>query len=365
MAATLEGSEFKIIDLFKGQEDLKKKIIRAVGKAEDRFDEDALRMLRAVRIATVIGFSIEPKTKAAIKKNVAWMRFISAERIRGELMKIIASDKAAEGIELLRELGLLKHIIPELEEGYGVGQNKHHTYEVYKHNLLCLEFAAKKGFNKYVKMAALLHHVGKPRVKSGEGADSTFYNHEIVGAKMCRQILNRLKFSKKDVEKITKLVRYHLFYYNVDEVGEASVRRLVRQAGPENMEELLQVRMCDRIGSGCPKAEPYKLRHLKYLIEKVAQDPISVKMLKISGGEVIKILKIKPGPMVGDILSVLLGQVLLEPEKNKKKLLQEEVKRLSKLSEKEVKEEVKEAEEERQKIQTKRDEMTKNKYWVT
>ncbi|MCK5044502.1 HD domain-containing protein [Candidatus Parcubacteria bacterium] len=365
MAATLEGSEFKIIDLFKGQEDLKKKIIRAVGKAEDRFDEDALRMLRAVRIATVIGFSIEPKTKAAIKKNVAWMRFISAERIRGELMKIIASDKAAEGIELLRELGLLKHIIPELEEGYGVGQNKHHTYEVYKHNLLCLEFAAKKGFNKYVKMAALLHDVGKPRVKSGEGADSTFYNHEIVGAKMCRQILNRLKFSKKDVEKITKLVRYHLFYYNVDEVGEASVRRLVRQAGPENMEELLQVRMCDRIGSGCPKAEPYKLRHLKYLIEKVAQDPISVKMLKISGGEVIKILKIKPGPMVGDILSVLLGQVLLEPEKNKKKLLQEEVKRLSKLSEKEVKEEVKEAEEERQKIQTKRDEMTKNKYWVT
>ena len=365
MAIEPGRSGMKIIDLFGGEKDLKNKIIRAVGKAEDRFNEDALRMLRAARIATVIGFTIEPKTAVAIKKSIDWMRFVSAERIRDELMKIIVSDKAAEGIELLRELGLLKHIIPELEEGYGVGQNKHHVYEVYKHNLLCLQFAAKKKFNKYVKMAALLHDVGKPRVKSGEGADSTFYNHEIVGAKMCRQILNRLKFSKKDVEKITKLVRYHLFYYNVDEVGEASVRRLVRQAGPENMEELLQVRMCDRIGSGCPKAEPYKLRHLKYLIEKVAQDPISVKMLKISGDEVIKILKVKPGPIIGDMLSVLLGQVLFDPKKNQNKLLQEEVKRLSKLSEKDLQKEVKEAEDERQKIQTKRDEMTKNKYWVT
>ena len=365
MAAEPGRLGLKIIDLFGGEKDLKDKVIRAVGKPEERFDEDALRMLRAVRIATVIGFSIEEETAIAVKKNINWMRFVSAERIRDELMKIIVSDKAAEGIELLRELGLLKHIIPELEEGYGVGQNKHHVYEVYKHNLLCLEFAAKKKFNKYVKMAALLHDVGKPRVKSGEGADSTFYNHEIVGAKMCRQILNRLKFSKKDVEKITKLVRYHLFYYNVDEVGEASVRRLVRQAGPENMEELLQVRMCDRIGSGCPKAEPYKLRHLKYLIEKVAQDPISVKMLKISGDEVMKILKVKPGPIIGDMLSVLLGQVLLDPKKNQKKLLQKETERLSRLSEQDLQKEVKEAEEERQKIQTKRDEMTKNKYWVT
>ena len=191
MAAEPGRLGLKIIDLFGGEKDLKDKVIRAVGKPEERFDEDALRMLRAVRIATVIGFSIEEETAIAVKKNINWMRFVSAERIRDELMKIIVSDKAAEGIELLRELGLLKHIIPELEEGYGVGQNKHHVYEVYKHNLLCLEFAAKKKFNKYVKMAALLHDVGKPRVKSGEGADSTFYNHEIVGAKMCRQILNR------------------------------------------------------------------------------------------------------------------------------------------------------------------------------
>ena len=116
---------------------------------------------------------------------------------------------------------------------------------------------AKKKFNMYVRLAALVHDIGKPKSKMGQGESATFYNHEIVGAKITFQILNRLKFSKKDVEKITKLVRFHLFYYNVDEVGEASVRRLVKNVGPENMEELLQVRQADRIGSGVPKAEPY------------------------------------------------------------------------------------------------------------
>jgi poly(A) polymerase/tRNA nucleotidyltransferase (CCA-adding enzyme) len=186
-----------------------------------------------------------------------------------------------------------------------------------------------------------------------------------VGAKMTAQILNRLKFSKKDIEKIVKLVRYHLFYYNVDEVSESSVRRLVRQVGPENMEELLQVRMADRIGSGVPKAEPYKLRHLKYVIEKVSQDPISVKMLKISGNDVMKILKIQPGPKVGQILDVLLGYVLTDPKKNKKEFLEKEIKKLGNLSEKELNSLVQKARKEREKIEMKRDEMTKKKYWVT
>ena len=120
------------------------------------------------------------------------------------------------------------------------------------------------------------------------------------------------------MKKSSRLVRYHLFYYNVDEVGESSVRRLVRKVEPENMEELLQVRMADRIGSGVPKAEPYKLRHLKYVIEKVSQDPISAKMLKVSGNDVMRILKIQPGPKVGQILDILLGYVLEDPRKTKK-----------------------------------------------
>ncbi|GAG15918.1 unnamed protein product, partial [marine sediment metagenome] len=253
-----------------------------------------------------------------------------------ELMKIIMSERAADGIELLRQLGLLSHIIPELEEGHGVSQNKHHIYECYKHSLLSLEYAVKKGFNKYVRLAALLHDVGKPRSKRGQGESATFYGHEIIGARMTSEILNRLRFSKKDIEKIVKLVRYHLFYYNVDEVTESSVRRLVRQAGPENMEELLQVRYCDRIGSGVPKAEPYKLRHFKYVIERVSRDPISVKTLKVNGENVMKLLVVKPGPKIGQILDILLGQVLEDPKKNKKELLEKEIKELSKLTDKKL-----------------------------
>ena len=359
--------KIEIVDPFGGQEDLKNKIIRAVGNPEERFNEDALRMMRAVRFAVTLGedWKIEEKTAEAIKKNSPWLQAISKERIRDELIKIIMAERAAEGIELLRELQLLQYIIPELEDGYKVTQNKHHIYECYEHYLRSLDFAAKKNFNKYVRLAALFHDIGKPKVKNGEGPDATFYSHEIVGAKMTAQILNRLKFPKKDIEKIVKLVRYHLFYYNVGEVSDSSVRRLVRQVGPENMEELLQVRMADRIGSGVPKAEPYKLRHLKYVIEKVSQDPISVGLLKVSGNDVMEILGVGPGPKVGQILDVLLGYVLEEPKKNEKEFLEKEVKKLGKLSERELSSLVQKARKEREELETKRDEMTKKKYWVT
>lgn len=365
IALKIQNSKFKIIDLFDGQKDLKDKIIQAVGNPEERFSEDALRMMRAVRFATTLNFEIEEKTAKAIKKNSSLLQAISKERIRDELMKIIISERAAQGVELLRKLSLLKYIIPELEEGYGVSQNKHHIYECYEHNLRSLDYAAKKNFNKHVRLAAFFHDIAKPRSKRGEGSDATFYGHEIVGARITVQILNRLKFPKKDIEKIVKLVRYHLFYYNVDEVSESSVRRLVRQVGPENMAELLQVRMADRIGSGVPKAEPYKLRHLKYIIEKVSQDPISVKMLKISGNEVMKLLKISPGPKIGEILDILLGYVLTDPKKNKKEFLEKEIKKLGKLSEKELKAISQKAKKEREELEMKKDKMTKKKYWVT
>jgi poly(A) polymerase/tRNA nucleotidyltransferase (CCA-adding enzyme) len=322
-------------------------------------------MMRAGRFATTLGFEIDSKTAEAIKKNSPWLQAISKERIRDEFLKIIIAEKAADGIELLRQLGLLKYIVPELAEGYGITQNKHHIYECYEHSLLSLKYAAQRNFNKEVRLAALFHDIAKPRAKRGEGPDATFYGHEVLGTKMTVQILNRLKFPKKEIEKIAKLVRYHLFYYNVDEVSESSVRRLVRQVGPENMAELLQVRMADRIGSGVPKAEPYKLRHLRYIIEKVSQDPISVKMLKVSGNDVMEILKIQPGPKVGQILDVLLGHVLETPKKNEKEFLEKESKKLGKLSEKELLSLAQKAKKEREKLEMKRDEMTKKKYWVT
>jgi poly(A) polymerase/tRNA nucleotidyltransferase (CCA-adding enzyme) len=355
----------KIIDLFEGQKDLKNKIIRTVGDPNERFSEDALRMLRAIRFATTLNFKIEEKTAKAIKEKCVWLEAVSEERIRDEFVKIIMSENASLGIELLKELGLLKYVIPELLENVGIGQNKHHKFDCYEHAVKALEYAVKKDFNFYVRLASLFHDIAKPRVKVGVGESSTFYNHEIVGAKVTFQILNRLKFPKKDVEKITKLVRYHLFYYNVDEVKESSVRRLVRQVGPDSMEELLQVRQADRIGSGVPKAEPYKLRHLKYLIEKVSKDPISAKMLKVNGEIVMEILKIKPGPKIGQILDVLLGEVLDNPKKNNKEFLEKEIIKLGKLPESELQNLAEKADIGIQQVESKEDQMTKAKYWVT
>jgi len=362
-----KDQKYEVIDLFEGKKDLEKKIIRAVGNSEDRFAEDALRMMRAVRFNSTLGlgWKIEEETEKAIKKNSNFLSVISKERIRDELVKIIMSKRAKRGIELLRKLGLLKNIIPELEEGYKVGQNKHHIYDVYDHGLRCLDYAAKKEYGFYVRMAALLHDVGKPRTKEGEGLNSTFYNHEMVGARMTKDILRRLKFPERDIKKIVKLVRHHLFYYNVGEVSESSVRRLVRKAGMENMEELLQLRYCDRIGSGCPKAEPYKLRHLRYLIEKTSKDPISVGMLEISGKDIMEMLNISPGPKIGQILDILLEEVLSSPKKNKKDFLTKKVKELGNLSDKKIKSLAEKARIKIEDTEIKRDKMTKKKYWVS
>ncbi len=358
----------KITDLFGGQEDLKNKIIRTVGDANERFNEDALRMLRAVRFATTLDFKIEEKTEKAIKENSVWLEAISKERIRDEFIKIIMADPSTSlrvsGIELLRQLNLLKFVMPELLENYGVSQNKHHIYDCYTHAIKALEYTAKKKFNMHVRLSALLHDIGKPRAKVGEGKESTFYNHEVLGAKMAFGILQRLKFSAKDTEKIVNLIRHHMFYYNVDEVTESSVRRLVKKVGPENMEELLQLREADRIGSGVPKAEPYKLRHLKYVIEKVSKDPISVKMLKVNGKDVMDLLGIEPGPKIGQVLDILLGQVLDDPNKNKKEVLSEEILKLGRLSDKELAQMAEKSKEEKEEVQVKEDKQVKKKYYV-
>ncbi|MBI4709369.1 MAG: HD domain-containing protein [Candidatus Portnoybacteria bacterium] len=357
----LGWKDLKIIDPFNGQKDLKDKLIRAVGKAEDRFSEDALRMMRAIRFACQLDFSIEPKTFSAIQKNAAWIQAIAKERIKDELSKIMISDKASEGVELLKEAGLLRFIIPELEKGIGVTQNRHHIFTVYEHCVLSLKFAAEKKFNLEVRLAALLHDIGKPQVKRGEGPDATFYNHDFVSAKFAARILERLRFPNQTIEKVALLIRNHMFVYEVGVVTEAAIRRLLKKVGPENMPDLIDLRVADRLGSGVPKAQPYRLRHFQYLVEKVQHDAISVKMLKINGNDIMKTLKIEPGPKIGAILDVLLAEAIEEPEKNEKKYLEARVKELNKLDLLEIRKIAK------QKIEEKKEEEDseiKGKYWV-
>jgi len=336
----LPDKTLKITDLFGGEKDLKKKIIRAVGEPDERFKEDALRMMRAIRLACQLNFIIEGKTERAIIKMAGGIKFISGERIRDELIKIFASDRAYEGLMMLHEFKLLQYIMPELERGVGVNQNKHHIHTVFNHSVLSLKYTPSKKWQ--VKLASLLHDIAKPQTKRIIKGDATFYNHDMVGAKVANKILERLKFSNDDTEKITTLIRNHMFYYNVGEVTESSVRRLIRKVGEENLADLINLRIADRLGSGVPKAKPYKLRHLEYMMEKVRHDAVSVKMLKINGDDLIKTLSIEPGPKIGAILDVLLSEVIEDQSLNNKDYLEKRSGELNKMDLKELREKAKE-----------------------
>jgi tRNA nucleotidyltransferase (CCA-adding enzyme) len=314
---------FTMIDPFHGQMDIEQKLIRTVGNPEQRFGEDALRMMRAIRLFSELwepgsdkasGWRIDKPTFEAIQMHSKLLSHVSRERVRDEFSKIILSDSPADGVELLRLVGLLSDIAPELEEGVGIGQNLHHRLTVYEHNLLALRMCPSQKLD--VRLAALLHDVGKPRSKRGDGYRSTFYNHDHIGARMTRELLRRLRYPVSTIDTVTLLVDSHLFYYNVGEVTEASVRRLIRKVGLENMKDLMDVRIADRLGSEVPKAKPYKLRHLEYMIEKVSHDPISVKMLAVNGTDLMKEVGIQAGPKIGAILDVLLSEVIEDPTRN-------------------------------------------------
>jgi poly(A) polymerase/tRNA nucleotidyltransferase (CCA-adding enzyme) len=319
----------KIIDLFGGEKDIKKKIIRAVGQPEDRFKEDALRMMRAVRFSSQLGFELEPKTQRGIAKLAGSLKFVSGERIRDELIKILSSSRPAEGIMLLHECKLLQYILPELEQGVGVKQDRHHTTSVFVHNIASLKYCPSQEWP--VRLAALFHDIAKPKTREIIKGIATFYNHEYLGAKMTEKIMNRLKFSTEDRTRVVNLVKNHMFYYNVGEVTAASVRRLIVKVGRENLKDLIALRVADRLGSGTPKAMPYKLRHLEYMLEKVQNDPVSVKMLKINGDNLMRLLKIPAGPKIGAILDVLLGEVLEDPELNTVDSLEKQAQKLADL----------------------------------
>lgn len=326
----------EVLDPLHGQQDLEKKIIRTVGNPTDRFSEDALRLMRAVRFAAQLGFEIESDTRAAISDQSATLANIAIERVQEEFTKLIVSDRPMFGIIQLHELGLLQYIVPELTEGIGVTQSGHHIYPVWEHNLQAMQYAADQEWSLEVRLAALFHDIGKPRTKEGEGEEASFHNHEIVGASMTHDILTRLRYSKDIIRTVRKLVRYHMFYYDIGEVSESSVRRLISNVGLDMVDDLIKVRMCDRIGSGVPKAEPYRLRHFQFMIDKVSRDPISVKMLAVDGNTLMEHLELAPGPVVGYLLHILLEDVLENPDNNTAEYLLERAESLIDLSDDEL-----------------------------
>lgn len=326
---TIGDNTYTLVDLFGGEKDLSKKVIRAVGEPSERFKEDALRMMRALRFASQLDFSLEPKTQRAINKLAGNIKFISKERVRDELIKILASPKPGQGIRLLHETNLLQYILPELVEGDNVAQSRHHIYPVFEHNVRTLENCPSPKWT--VRLAALFHDIAKPKTRKVIDGIATFYNHEYLGAKITRRIMDRLRFSREDADTVVNLVKNHMFYYQVGEVTAASVRRLIAKVGRENLQDLIHLRMADRLGSGTPKALPYKLKHLQYMMEKVQHDPVSVKMLKINGDDLIKDLAMSPSPKMGALLDVLLAEVLEDPQRNTRDYLLDRARQLEPL----------------------------------
>ncbi|TSC77997.1 MAG: Polynucleotide adenylyltransferase [Parcubacteria group bacterium Gr01-1014_24] len=376
-----------LVDLYGGLKDIENKTLRAVGVPNDRFEEDALRMIRAVRFACQLNFSVSYETSENILKNSSLIEEISAERIRDELVKIIMSPNPAMGIVMLQKFGLLKNIIPELEEGIGCKQLGEHIYDVWDHLLHAVQHAADKNWPLEIRLAALMHDIGKPRTRrlasSGASAQDlllrnvgpsqkhpnsaqvakpvnnlarsgdffrgpdklftggatkkkyTFYGHEVIGARMAKKIMERLKFPRKEIELVSKLVRNHMFFSDTELITLSAVRRIITKVGVENIWLLMSVRECDRVGMK-KKEAPYRLRKYFAMIEEALRDPISVGQLKINGEFMMKELKIAPGPRMGWILHALLEEVLDAPEKNTVEHLSELAKSLNMLGDAEL-----------------------------
>lgn len=311
-----------LVDPYGGVGDIEKQTIKAVGNADDRFSEDALRLLRAVRIATQLGFNIEAKTLDSIKKNAQLIQHVSGERIRDELFKIISATRAADGVLMLHDTTLLKYILPEVEDCFGVNQvspGRHHTVDVGTHLVEALRLCPSN--NVITRFATLLHDIGKAKTyaKDEHTQMITFYNHEIVGASQVYEIAQRLHLSKKDREKLVTLVRFHMFTVSETQTDSA-IRRFIRNVGKENIFDALDLRVADRLGSGA-KLTSWRTELFKKRLEEVQHEPFAVKDLKINGKDVMEQLSLKPGPKVGEILDSLFAEVFAGTLKNEREIL--------------------------------------------
>lgn len=337
-ALAYSPSRGELVDLYDGVKDIAAGVVRAVGDPKERFGEDALRIMRAVRIAAELGFAIEPETRAAMGELAGQLAKISKERIQGEFVRIIGSPRPMEALLLCRELGMLKYILPELEEGQGVEQNQAHKYDVFEHSLRALQHAADRGWGGTVRLAALLHDVGKPAARrwSDDKKDWTFHGHEVVGARMAKKILKNLKFPREVTGDVVNLVRWHMFFSDPAVVTLSAVRRVVANVGREHIWDLVNLRICDRIGTGRPKEQPFRLRKYQAMIEQAMRDPISVGMLKTDGKRLMKVTGEQPGPRVGWMLHALLEEVLDDPGKNTEEHLDKRAGELAKMSDEEL-----------------------------
>ncbi|HSV94603.1 MAG TPA: HD domain-containing protein [Spirochaetia bacterium] len=352
MVVGMNGGKFELIDLVGGLQDFEKGSMRAVGDPEKRFGEDALRMMRAIRFAARLGFSIEKQTLKAISTKAPLLAKISKERVRDELLKIIGSNYPADGVSLLISTGLMEQIIPEVLEGRGVMQGGHHTLTVLDHMIECLRNSSSP--DPIVRFATFIHDVGKPRSqrykcrKCGKmyrdlsdemticancGYNQptrgmiTFYGHEVIGARMTKDICERLRFTNKQTEKVVTLVRMHMFAYQ-PEMTDAAIRRIIRKVGKENIADMILLRIADRKGSGS-KTTSWRFMELQKRIGEQLFEPMEINDMAVNGRDVMEVLKVQPGPVIGKVLKELFEEVLEDTSKNTKEYLLSRIKEVA------------------------------------
>ncbi len=318
--------QVEVVDHFNGEQDLANHTIRAVGNPAERFQEDALRMMRAIRLGAQLGFTIEAETLKAIQDNAGLIERISGERIRDELFKLLKSDYPAEGIQLLVNSGLLQFILPELLPMKGVKQGGHHIYDVWDHSIEALRGCPST--DALVRFAALLHDVGKPKTVRYQGPRGvTFYGHEVVGARMARVIAERLKLPTHQKEKLVTLVRWHMFVYD-SQMTDGAIRRFIKNVGLENINDMMLLRVGDRKGGGS-KSTSWRLTELQQRIGEQLYEPMSLKDMAINGNDLMTDLHVNPGPQMGKILNTLFDEVIEDSAKNTREYLLSRAKELN------------------------------------
>lgn len=351
-AMVISRTEF--IDMVDGLLDFEKGLIRAVGDPRLRFSEDALRMMRAIRFAAKMGFAIEENTLAAIGEKAELLEKISKERIREELLKIIGSNYPADGVRLLISTGLMAHFMPEVLEGRETEQGGHHKLSVLDHMIEALQECPSP--DPIVRFATFIHDIGKPRsqrykcrkcgkmfrdlseenttcvncgFKQPTRGMITFYGHEVIGARMAQEIVERLKFNRKQMDKIVTLVRHHMFAYQ-PEMTDAAIRRLIRKVGKENISDMIMLRIADRKGSGA-KTTSWRFMELQKRIGEQLFEPMEINDMVVNGLDVMETLKVTPGPIIGKILKELFEEVLEDTSKNNREYLLNKIEELGKV----------------------------------
>lgn len=317
-AIALDIKDMSFIDPYAGLKDIENKILRSVRNSDDRFSEDALRLLRLGRFSCQLDFDIDPVTHESAKKNAHKIKSIAVERIQDEFIKLLKTKKPMQGLITLHGLNLLLHFLPELEHGIGISQNQAHSFDVWEHNLRTLQHAADKGWDLNLRLSALFHDISKPETRrySKEKNDYTFYGHDVVGGRVTRVIMERLKFPKDQTDKVSLMVRWHMFFSDTEQISLSAVRRLISNVGKDNIWDLMNLRICDRVGTGRPKEEPYRFRKYQSMIEQALTDPVSLKQLKIDGARIMDVTHERPGRVIGLILNALFQEVLEDPSKN-------------------------------------------------